>query len=297
MRHGQAMMLLLLTGSLLGCFTPRPERTTALFDPQQPFQGPTGDDVVQLLVALVERPAGDRALNQEMWVLADEQSVNLENSPETRRRLGENGLRVGQFGSAPPGSLQELIRSGRSCVNPWCIRMHAGKPTPVVLGPPWGRCTFTLHGDGLDQEADLDQAQCLLQVVPTLTADNRTRLEFTPCIQHGKPNLTPQPVHDPSGMLRWDLKVQQPTESYPALSWQQTIGESEYLVVGTWLDRPDTLGQRCFIHTEGPQPVQRLLVLRALRTPVDPASIEQMLSRSPALALQANLSAVRGSRP
>jgi hypothetical protein len=297
MRHCQAMVLVVLAGSLVGCVTGKPEQTTALFNPRQAFQGPTGDDVVQLLVALVERPAGDRALNQELWTLADEQSITLENKPETGQLLEKNGLRMGQFGSAPPGSLQELIRSKRSCSNPECIVMHAGKPTTIVLSPAWTRCLFDLHEDNADRPVDLDQAECQLQVVPTLAADNRTRLDFTPCIKHGKPTLTPQPVHAPSGTLDWDLQLKQPIEAYSALSWQQTIGESEYLVLGTWLDRPETLGQRCFIWTEGSQPVQRLLVLRARRGAAVPASIEQMFRRSPSLALQANYGAVRGSQP
>jgi hypothetical protein len=67
------------------------------------------------------------------------------------------------------------------------------------------------------------------------------------------------------------------------------------VVVGTRLDRPDTLGQRCLLHTESATPVQILLVLRALCLhPGSPPGDEQ-LNGPPPLALQAGL-APGGSR-
>src|SRR5262249_37608099 len=148
---------------------------------------PTGDDVVQLLVALVERPIGDFALNQEIWELADEQSLDLHG----KVLLEENGFRMGQFGTLPPASLRELIRSERSCGNPRRIRTPAGSSTDVLLGPAVSRCAFELRREQQATPVELDQAQGMLVVAPTLVGDGRVQLQFTPAVKHGQPNLLP----------------------------------------------------------------------------------------------------------
>jgi hypothetical protein len=88
--------------------------------------------------------------------------------------------------------------------------------------------------------------------------------------------------------------MNQPDEAYPWLSWELTVAANEYVVVGTRLDRPGTLGHCCFLHGEGRPPVQRLLVLRTARAPGRPA-LDESLSRSPPLALQAGWNSARGS--
>jgi hypothetical protein len=293
MRQVHAMVLALCCGVVLGCFTPESERTTAHYQARSPFQGPTGDKVVQLLVALVERPVGDLALNQEIWSLADEQSIDL----ERKVLLEDNGFRMGQFGSLPPASLRNLIFSERSCANPRLIRIQSGNPTTVVLGTTQNHCSFELVTAGQKTPVDLDQAVCQFQIVPTLTPDGHTRLEITPLIKHGQIILDRRPITEPSGTLRWDVLARQPVETYSDLAWQQTLEDSEYLIIGAELDRPNTLGQRCFIQVENDPPIQRLLVLRALRGGLDANSAEELLSRSPSIAAQAGLSTARGVSP
>lgn len=293
MRHGLALVGAWCSVLALGCYTPQPVKTLSLYGARAPFEGPTGGDVVQLLVALIERPVGDHALNQDIWQLADEQSLDLEHKVV----LHENGFRMGQFGSCPPSSLRDLIRSDRSCVNPRCINMRAGNPTPVLLGPTQSHCSFHLVHSGMDKPVELDQAQCQLQVIPTLTKEGKTRLQFTPGIKHGQSTMTPRSVQDPGGTLRWLMEARQPTESYDHLSWYQTVSDSDYVVIGTWLDKQGTLGQRCFLETDVPPPVQRLLVLRAMRAGQDNVPPDDYLSKSPAIAAQAGLTTIRGTLP
>ncbi len=261
MRRLQALVLALCSGAMLGCFTPQADRTTAKYPVRPACEGPTGPNTVLLRVALVERPVGDYALNHEIWELVDEQGLDL----ECKAHLHDNGFRMGQFGSVPPPSLDELIQSERSCANPRQIRMYSGNSTTVVLGTTQNHCAFNLLGKGQATPVELDQAVCQFQIVPTILSDGGTRLQITPIIKHGQAALQPRAVKDPSGTLRWELLAQQPVETYADLSWEQTITDSEYLVIGAWLDRPNTLGQRCFIQADMDPPIQRLLVLRPAR--------------------------------
>jgi hypothetical protein len=57
---------------------------------------------------------------------------------------------------------------------------------------------------------------------------------------------------------------------------------------------PGTLGHCCFLHAEGQPPVQRLLVLRTAHAP-GRLPLDESLSRSPPLALQAGWHSARGS--
>jgi len=290
MRHCQGVVLAVLTAGLGGCLTGPSERSP-IGDVQKPFSGPTGKDVVQIDLAQIQIPLGDRYANHDLWAQADEQEVSLEQKPV----LEANGFRVCQVGGVPPAGLQALLTSPRSCPDPHRIRLRAGTAHPVLLGPVWQHCAFRLHQGSRESPVDIEQAQCLLEIVPRIGEDGRTVLTFTPHLRHGQARIAPKPKQDPAGALHWEWDAGQPEEAYPWLGWQLTVTPNEYVVVGTDLERPDTLGQRCFLHQENAPRVQRLLVIRT--TPVESSSLapDHTVSRAPPLALQTNWSLVRGS--
>ena len=286
----QAVLLAVLSGALGGCFTSQPERSTSLFAPEGLLPGPAGEDVVQIDVAVIERTWGDHYLNGELWEQADEQTVDL----ERKVVLEDNGFRAGLIGKVPPAGLRDLLNSPRSNPDPRCVRLHAGNPVPVALGRPWKHCRFHLVQDEAAIPVELDDAECLLEIVPTLGDDGRTLLRFTPHVKHGRPSLAPRAVREPSGTHRWELETQRPDEAYLALSWEMALVPNEYLVVGTRLDRVDTLGQRCFLAAgDGPH-VQRLLVIRTARPRPGVGPEDEGLGRAPPVALQATWTSARG---
>jgi hypothetical protein len=283
--------LVLLVGAVAGCFTGQPERSVSRLGP--PFGGPTGADVVQIDVAVVERPLGDRYLNGELWQLADEQGVTL----ERKALLEENGFRVGLVGGLPPAGLQGLLTSPRSCPDPHRLTVRAGNAAAVELGPVWRPCRFEVRRGAESAAVERADAQCLLEVVPTLTDDGRARLRFTPQVRYGKPRLVPYATQDPSGWRRWEWSARQPEEPYAALSWELTVAPNEYVVVGTLPAKPDTLGYRCFAGGDGSEGAQRLLVLRTGRAVPPAAPADEEFARSPPLALRAAWATARGKAP
>ncbi len=282
-----AGVLALLAGALVGCFTGQPDRAVSRLGPGG-LGGPAGEDVVQIDVAVIERPPGDRYVNGELWQLADEQGVSL----ERKAVLEENGFRVGLVGGLPPAGLQALLTSPRSCPDPHRLSVRAGNPTAVTLGPVWKACRFEVRQEAQAAAVELADAQCLLEVVPTLTDDGRTALRFTPHVRHGQSRTVPQPAQGPDGWRRWECVARQAEEDYPVLSWELTVAPNEYVVVGTHLHQPDTLGQRCFVG-EGSQ---RLLVLRTGRgLPAAPS--DEDFVRVPPIALRAGMCTARGKAP
>jgi hypothetical protein len=291
MRRAAALMVALGIGLSAGCVSGASGRATSFFNPLRQLAPAAADDVVQLDVAVIERPPGDPYTNRDLWDLVDEQAVAF----ETKAVLADNGFRIGLIGGMPPAGLQALLTSERSCANPRRLRLRAGNGMPVALGPIWPQCKFELFDNSRSTSVELEQAECQLQVVPSLGDQGKTVLHFTPHIKHGSPTLAPRPTQDPSGTRRWDLQVQNPTEKYDKLSWEVTLAPNDYVVVGARLDRTDTLGQRFFL-SEEMKPVQRLLVLRAFHAESagkPPASV----GKSPPLALQAGWSTARGTAP
>jgi hypothetical protein len=288
-----------MTASLAGCLTEPPAQTASWWSRLSPFHGPTGPDVVQIDVAVLDCPVGDAYINQVLWAVADEQAVPLDHKVV----LEDNGFRVGVLGGITPPGLLALLRNEHSNPAPRRIQLHAGNPTPVVLGPPLATCEYDLHTDGKPVRVAFKDAECSLQVVPTLGADGAIHLHMTPQVAHG--DKRPWPV---VGAAHTPLIVpaRRATEEYQRLAWDVCVAPNQYLIVGTRYDRPGTLGHQCFLRAGEATPVQRLLVLCtgrmgagwATEPVIETAEEAAALSRAPPVALQASWTAVvRGTSP
>jgi hypothetical protein len=298
MRHRQALLPGLLAVLLCGCVS-HDAVPTSWLDRFHQMQGPTGPNVVQMDVALLECPFGDGYLDRDLWTQLDEQVLTL----EQKNLLEDNGFRIGQVGGITPPGLQGLLMSARNCPNPRRITLRAGQSYDLLIGPPLPLCRFRMQQDGEAAELHLEQAQCLLTVVPALTTDGRTTLRFAPQVRHGDTRLQPRPAADLSG---WMWKVHQPTEEYAHLAWEVTLAPNEYVVIGGRAEdraadaRPPTLGNRCFLRPEETPPTRRLLVIRTGRTPprldLDAEGTAEQAAeeeQSPPLASQASMSTPR----
>lgn len=285
MRHWLAGAAL-LTAALGGCFS-EPPRQLGLFDPSQPFMGPVGEDVVQIDMAVVEREPGDLYLNGGLW-----QDVNEQSNLERKQTLEDNGFRIGRIGTLPP-----TLLTARSCPEPHRKRLHAGSGVPLPLGPVWKECKFQLCEEDHPQPVQLKNAQCYLEVVPVLGEEGRLTLRFVPHVRHGQPSFAPRAVKEACGTLRWQWDMREPDEAYPDLGWELDLDEGEYVVVGTRLDHPGTLGHCCFLPAEGEERKQLLLVVRASRVQTSPPA-NPLLNRATPLALQAGgWNVIRASSP
>lgn len=292
MRPLQAMMLALIVSPLAGCLPARTGNTAATSASQRPFAIPADSDSVQVLIAVIERPIGDRYLNYGLWDLADEQAVDLERKPI----LDDNGFRVGLIGGLMPTDLQAMLTSPKWNPDPHQVQMKAGHTTPVVLGPVQSTCQFTLQQDGHAVPVKLTGARCTFEIMATLADESHTTLRFTPILQHGEQRKETRAVHTASGEHCWEIKVQQPSENYTALSWEVTVATNEYLVIGTRLERKNTLGHCFFLQTDSAKPIQRLLVIRTCR-PLPDSPDAGKIHGPPPLALQAGWLSARGTAP
>ncbi len=303
MRARLARILALGIVLAAGCVTEEKTSSTTSWLPRfRPFQGPVGPDVVQMEVAVIERPVGDAYIDDELWQVADERVI----SPERKALMEEGGLRVGQVSGlmTPPGLLS-LLTSKKACADPRLRRVRTGQVVPLAIGPEMPTCRFGLRRAGDWQTFDLHKAQCRITIAPSLGHDGQTTLAFTPQIIHGDSVQTFKVADDRSGLL---MVSQRPTETFTELAWEARLGPNEYLIIGGRYDRPGTFGHECFVRVDDAAPVQRLLVVRTgplerpgpgLSTgPLDDAVSASGRAPGPApLALQASDSSVRGASP
>jgi len=252
-RHG-ALLLGLCTLALAGCFSASSVRPTAWLDHLHPFRSAPAPDVIQLDVALIECPVGDKFINEGIWNEVDEEVVAL----DRKAVLDDNGFRVGQLGEVMPSHLQVLLNSERTCAVKRRHQVRAGEPVRLVLGPSAADCRFELHANNGKTPMAFPDAQCWLRIDATADRDGSTRLHFTPFVEHGARQAVMRPTNDHDGVV---VDRQRATEDYTALAWDVTVAHNRFAVVGTHYSRPATLGYQCFFRPDEARPVQRLLVI------------------------------------
>jgi hypothetical protein len=291
MRLRLALLLGVLSGVCGGCISTEAENVSSPFQVAHSQEIEVGPDEIQLDVAVVERPYGDRFLNFGLWELADEQGINL----ERKAVLEDNGFRVCQIGGLPPAEMQGLLTSKRSCPDPRRLRTGVGMATTLLMGPTWPICGFRLAAEGAaSRDVEYENAQCLLDVVATLAEDNRINLKFTPRVRHGQPSRVPQAQKDESGALIWQVDGKQPEDVFPELAWELKVASGDYVVVGARLNEPDGMALCLFVPPGDRNLKQKILVVRAARS-AQSARAEKRSNAAPPLALQAALPTARGA--
>jgi hypothetical protein len=288
-----ALMVALGWALALGCTPVQKVASTSWLPGRQPFQGPTGSDVVELRVALLQVRPGEaewKYVNGELWQLADESLID----EDRRDAMGESGFRVGRLGTQPPPALLALLTSRRFNPSPRDISFRTGDDRPLAVGPTLPHCRYRTGSDA--EPVALDQADCKLVVTATRGPDGKTVLRVAPEVQSG----------DAKNVYRVDKKAgsflsqpERPTKSYPHMGWEAELARNEYLIVGGSYERSESLGHQFFVRPDESPPVQRLLVIQMgatqqqtpLPAPAPPSG--GSAARSAPLALQT----ARGTAP
>jgi hypothetical protein len=251
-RPGSLGLLLLL---LAGCATER--ATPGALVERLRGHGYVPPDAVQVEVALIERRVGDSTVDRDLWTFTDEQAVDL----VQKAVLEDNGVRVGLVVGMTPSGLQDLLTSQRACSGRHYL-LGPGKAASIELGTAVPHCQFKVLRQGDPVEISLDEAQFVVRVLPSLTADGRTRLHFTPQVKFGENQRDFRVAEDGSGMY---LQINRPAKTFEAVSWDVTVGPNQWVLIGGRSEAGGRLGQAFFVHADGAAPVQWLLAIRTNR--------------------------------
>lgn len=293
MRRFRILLVGMLAVSAAGCVNDRPARSTSLIDRFRGLGGPSGPDAVFIEYTLIERPAGNAAMNRTIWSQIDELVV----SSETRALLSENGMRCGVVGGLLPSELETMMQNPRSALGSRQRRLYVNNPAPITVSGPVAQAEFRVRPslEAGETKAAFEQAKFVMSFTPSHAGNGRIKLKCVPEIEfHDKKRWLP------IGAAGEGWGGQKPLERYADLSFEVVLSPREFLVIGADHDRGNWLGNQIFGDTAGNEKVQRLLVIRAgSLSAVDSIPTSKELSRLDVvpLASQAGVSAVRGVRP
>lgn len=237
-------------------------------------------ETVILETAFIRVPLDDVALEAETWAACDELVV----SADTRRRLSDNGIRIGTLGSTVPSGLKTLIDK-QSAINPLEIapdsaittpdkadlttrvqhlQCRSGKRNKVVTSIEYPELSLLeVDEHGTVRGETLHQATCQFGLKVFPQGDGLTRVELTPEIDYGE-------VRNKFVAAGGAFSLQPDRERrvLERLRTETVLAPGQFLIVGT-LPEACGLGKQ-FFATEGTaSPRRTMLVMRVIQTHAD----------------------------
>ena len=265
-RSGVALLCFLLGG----CVSADGSDPTSAWQAMRVDTDP-GPDRVLLDVALVQSPREDPFLDRHVWASADEMVL----SPEQRELLELNGFRVGVLVGSPPEQLLDLLRSPRTCVERRGRSAPSGMTLHQVLRDAEGSAACRLYHGRSRETLNWERPRFGVDLTPQTLSGNKVRLRMAPRVEAAEKALNFKPLPEQS---KWALEVKRPSRLLEGVAWQVDLLPNQVLIVGARLGREDTAGYHSFVRPEGDEPMQRLLVLRHLRSA---ATAEREVAGSP----------------
>ena len=263
---------------LVGCSTPvlKPQAEKRLFTAAR-----MSPDAVGLDIFFIPIPSSNDELYNAAWQEVDEQVV----PPELRRRLHENGFRVGVVGVQLPRVLQELLARRGQLAGQSALQRPQG-PQPVDDVPRVSLRHLQLRRARRSELV----ASGVFEQLPVLLKDHQGVLGGTysqcqgvfalRCFPRSETEATVQLVPELHyGQARqvfsgedgaWRVETRRPRQRYDWLAVEVKLQLGQMLVLGAALDRPGTLGYHFFDMPKTSPPMRRLLLVRLAALQPDP---------------------------
>ena len=265
----QRMLLVLAVLAWAGCTSPI-HKGKSLLAPAQ-----MSPDAVVLDVFFTRFPFGDAEANDQLWQDTDEQCFPA----ELRRRLAQNGFRVGLLKGQIPCELFRLLElndkpaptGGASQLDvsqlasePRVIRrrmpLRSGLRGQIIASEVYSELPVLVSQAGELCGQRYAQAQGLLAITAFPQNDGRVRLELVPELHHNQPR---QHWVGDQGVLR--LEAERPKRVFDDLGISSTLAPGDILLLSSLPLRPGSLGHYFFTENKG-RLEQKLLVIRLAQT-------------------------------
>jgi hypothetical protein len=220
-----------------------------------------------LTVIILPRPLRDRAVNEAVWGLADEQSV----PPQARAVLQANGMRIGVLTGTLPSELESAINAPPPHkVDPAEFNLPDGDNTLISLSQPIATASLLLNRDGHAFGKDYHEASGWFRVTASHDGPSGVALRFVPEIHHG-PVLRrwdADPTTNTLNSMQFLVKDGQQEETLRELAATLTLQPGQTAVIGCDPDRRGSLGAFLFTQPESNSDrlTQKVLIVRASRT-------------------------------
>jgi hypothetical protein len=295
-----AMALVACLASLAGC-NPRRDQLR----PENLF-GRIGRPSGQILepkkcmlrVAILNRPFRDAAINDLVWKTADEQAI----SPEARRALEVNGLRIGQItGELPPELVAILDAPPPNKVEPASFLLDDGEQTLISTCDPVDQVSLLLNRENRPYGKDFQAASGYFRVTASHEGGDGIALRLTPEIHHGPVQRSYQPLTHatPYAPQQFRINDGQQEEALGDLAANLVLEPGQVAVIGCRPEKERSLGAFLFTPTEshGDQKRQKLVLIWASRNQVGVVGEKHARGDRPVSAGDAKAQPASAARP
>lgn len=232
-------------------------------------------DSVILEIGYASLPLTEKAGYDEVWNLADEQSLSL----ELRQELARNGLRCGILGKQIPERIRLLMDNQQKGADKRSedldvgdvevdrqtrrLQCRAARRAKVLCSKRFDQLSLLMREDGAVRGRQLQQAQCLFAIKPYPQGDGRVQLDLLPEVEHGE--LKQQWVGGEGTLMQ---RVGRDKVAFDALRISVALAPGQMLVASA-TEQPIGLGEHFFVETIAGTPSRSLIFIRLAHTQQD----------------------------
>jgi hypothetical protein len=220
----------------------------------------------QLEVAFVERPVGDRAINEETWRAVDEHSI----PDETRRVLAANGLRIGRIIGTLPPELESILKApAPHHIEPAVFLREEREPAEIMARTSVPETSLLLNREDRVFGKDFEAASGWFRVSAEHEGAQGVRLQITPEIHHGPIRRDWQALSTSGGYVPQQFKINdgQQADMFRDLGVSLSLQSGQVAVIGCDISQLRSLGSFLLSNREDQddQAVQRIILIWARR--------------------------------
>lgn len=257
--------------AVAGCAIDKPES-----QPKQVFDrvgGRGGGQVLQprqclVRVVILDRPFKDPAINEAAWRVADEQIL----SPDERKALSANGLRVGRIIGVLPREIETILHGegpNKAKLEPSNLLLESGQSTLVSTTPRVAQVSLLVNREDRVTGKDYQDASGYLRLSPRHHGAHAVSLRVTPEIHHGPIQRSFPSVPSAAGMAPQQLSIRdaQKEETINELAVEVVLEEGQVVIIGSRPENLQSLGTFLFSQkgAENEERHQRLVLIWASR--------------------------------
>jgi hypothetical protein len=203
-----------------------------------------------LRVMIPSRALREEAINSALWSVVDEQVI----SPETRRALEVNGLRVGLITGELPHELESILNAeGPNKVEPSQFEFADGDHAMIKLAEPTKEVSLLLNREGRAFGKPYQDASGWFRVTGSHEGTSGIALRFVPEIQHGPVQRTFAALPNAAGAYspqQFMQKDGQQEETLRELTTSLTVQPGQVVVIGCLPEATRSLGSFLFTRPE-----------------------------------------------
>ncbi len=234
-------------------------------------------------VAILDRSFRDPSINEIVWKTADEQAI----TPEARRALQVNGLRIGRItGEFPPELEAVLAAAPPHKVEPATFLLDDGEQTLISINEVVDQVTLLMNRKNGPYGKDYQAASGYFRVIAAHDGATGVSLRFTPEIHHGQVQRSYQamPSAVPYAAQQFKINDGQPEELLTDLATNLVLETGQVAVVGCRPEQERSSGAFLFTQSNAhkDQRRQKLILVWADRNQVGTLGAKTVKTDRPA---------------